>query len=106
EKLGGGRIQKVEESLFPGYLFIQLDAQSNWAPLRSTRGVSRLVVFSGYPLPVPAGLILAGCVLSRYPWRSVDGYVGHSAGVQLLALISVALLAASVLPYSPRAARQ
>jgi len=57
EKLGGGRIQKVEESLFPGYLFIQLDAQSNWAPLRSTRGVSRLVVFSGYPLPVPAGLI-------------------------------------------------
>ena len=55
---------------------------------------------------VPAGLILAGCVLSRYPWRSVDGYVGHSAGVQLLAVISVALLAASVLPYSSRTARQ
>jgi arabinofuranan 3-O-arabinosyltransferase len=28
----------------------------------------------------------------------VDGYVGHSAGVQLLALISVAMLAASVVP--------
>ena len=26
------------------------------------------------------GLILAGAVLSRYPWRSVDGYVGHSCG--------------------------
>jgi arabinofuranan 3-O-arabinosyltransferase len=44
------------------------------------------------------GLILAGAVLSQNPWRSVDGYVGHSAGVQLLALVSVAMLAASVVP--------
>ena len=43
-----------------------------------------------------AGLILAGAMLSRHPWRSVDGYAGHSAGVQLLALISLAALAASV----------
>ena len=41
------------------------------------------------------GLILAGTVLSRHPWRSVDGYAGHSAGVQLLALVSLAALAAS-----------
>jgi arabinofuranan 3-O-arabinosyltransferase len=41
------------------------------------------------------GLILAGAVLSRHPWRSVDGYAGHSAGVQLLALISLAALVAS-----------
>ncbi|WP_082965287.1 alpha-(1-_3)-arabinofuranosyltransferase [Mycobacterium sp. ACS1612] len=41
------------------------------------------------------GLILAGAVLSQNPWRSVDGYVGHSWGVQLLALASVAMLAAS-----------
>ncbi|OBI76538.1 hypothetical protein A5663_02835 [Mycobacterium sp. E740] len=41
------------------------------------------------------GLILAGAVLSQHPWRSVDGYVGHSWGVQLLALISVAAIAAS-----------
>jgi arabinofuranan 3-O-arabinosyltransferase len=41
------------------------------------------------------GLILAGAVLSQYPWRSVDGYVGHSWAVQLLALASVAMLAAS-----------
>ena len=44
------------------------------------------------------GLILAGAVLSRYPWRSVDGYVGHAWGVQLLALLSVAALAASLVP--------
>ncbi len=41
------------------------------------------------------GLILAGAALSRHPWRSVDGYAGHSAGVQLLALISLAAVAAS-----------
>lgn len=41
------------------------------------------------------GLILAGAVLCRHPWRSVDGYAGHSAGVQLAALVSVAVLAAT-----------
>ncbi len=41
------------------------------------------------------GLIVAGAVLSQNPWRSVDGYAGHWVGVQLLALVSVAMLAAS-----------
>ncbi|ORV94656.1 hypothetical protein AWC13_22520 [Mycobacterium kubicae] len=44
------------------------------------------------------GLILAGAVLSRYPWRSVDGYAGHSASVQLLALISLAAVLAAAVP--------
>ena len=44
------------------------------------------------------GLILAGAALSRHPWRSVDGYAGHSPGVQLLALISLAALGASTVP--------
>lgn len=57
EKLSASRIHKVEESLFPGYMFIQLDQHSNWAPLRSTRGVNRLVAFNGYPLPVSNQLI-------------------------------------------------
>ncbi|HYJ56473.1 MAG TPA: alpha-(1-_3)-arabinofuranosyltransferase family protein, partial [Mycobacterium sp.] len=45
-----------------------------------------------------SGLILAGAVLSQNPWRSVDGYVGHSAGVQLLALLSVVAVAVSAVP--------
>ncbi|OBH76921.1 hypothetical protein A5681_08895 [Mycobacterium scrofulaceum] len=49
------------------------------------------------------GLILAGAVLSRHPWRSVDGYAGHSANVQLLALISLAALAASAVALPDRA---
>jgi arabinofuranan 3-O-arabinosyltransferase len=50
-----------------------------------------------------SGLILAGAVLSQNPWRSVDGYVGHSWGVQLLALVSVAMLAASTASFKPAA---
>ncbi|TFV57114.1 DUF3367 domain-containing protein [Mycobacterium sp. PS03-16] len=49
-----------------------------------------------------SGLILAGAVLSQNPWRSVDGYVGHSAGVQFLALLSVAAVAASAVPLNAR----
>lgn len=48
------------------------------------------------------GLIVAGALLSRYPWRSVDGYIGHSAWVQLPALISIGVLGASVLVVRPR----
>ncbi|TVX99371.1 DUF3367 domain-containing protein [Mycolicibacterium porcinum] len=44
------------------------------------------------------GLILAGAALSQYPWRSVDGYVGHSPWVQLFALLSVVFVAASAIP--------
>jgi arabinofuranan 3-O-arabinosyltransferase len=40
-------------------------------------------------------LIVAGAVLCRHPWRSVDGYAGHSAGAQLAALVSVAALVAT-----------
>ncbi|MGE2736162.1 alpha-(1-_3)-arabinofuranosyltransferase domain-containing protein [Mycolicibacterium vaccae] len=49
------------------------------------------------------GLILSGALLSQNPWRSVDGYVGHSAGVQFLALISVVAVAASAVPFRQRA---
>jgi arabinofuranan 3-O-arabinosyltransferase len=45
---------------------------------------------------------MAGAALSRHPWRSVDGYAGYNANVQLLALISLAVLAASVVTLSDR----
>jgi arabinofuranan 3-O-arabinosyltransferase len=47
-------------------------------------------------LTVASGVILAGALLSRYPWRSVDGYIGHSPWVQLPALIALGALAASL----------
>lgn len=49
---------KTEEALFPGYLFIHLDRQlDNWYPIRSTRGVARVVSFGGEPTPVRDELI-------------------------------------------------
>lgn len=57
EQIVRGRVQVKEQSLFPGYLFIALGDADNWAPLRSTRGVSRVVVFGGLPLKVEPGLI-------------------------------------------------
>lgn len=57
-----GRRQVNIQSLFPGYLFIALAADANWAPLRSTRGVSRVVGFGGMPAEVDIRLI---CQLQR-----------------------------------------
>lgn len=57
ERVLRGQRQLVSESLFPGYLFIQLGPHDNWAPLRSTRGVSRLVAFGKQPLAVSDALV-------------------------------------------------
>ncbi|NAT24375.1 transcription/translation regulatory transformer protein RfaH [Pseudomonas syringae] len=49
---------QAEEALFPGYLFIRMDqVHDNWYPIRSTRGVSRIVTFGGHPVPVRDHLI-------------------------------------------------
>lgn len=46
------------EPMFPRYLFIHLDTQTdNWAPIRSTVGVNTLVRFGMTPSPVPDDLI-------------------------------------------------
>jgi arabinofuranan 3-O-arabinosyltransferase len=63
---------------------------------RRRPGLDRLTL-----LAVPGGLILAGALLSRYPWRSVDGYIGHSSWVQFFALIGLGALAASMVAASP-----
>jgi len=49
--------QKVE-AMFPRYLFVQLDADTqDWAPIRSTVGVSTLVRFGNRPACVPEALV-------------------------------------------------
>jgi transcriptional antiterminator RfaH len=46
--------------LFPGYMFIRLDAESSpWRKVNSTHGVSRIVSFGDVPAPVPDGLVAA-----------------------------------------------
>ncbi len=57
ETLTSGRRKLTEASLFPGYLFIHLARHDDWAPLRSTRGVSRIVRFGNHPTPISEQLI-------------------------------------------------
>lgn len=57
QRIFRGQRQWAQESLFPGYLFINLPDESNWAPLRSTRGVGRVVSFGGTPLAVNDSLV-------------------------------------------------
>lgn len=58
ERLQRGQLQHVQESLFPGYLFLHMPKGANWAPLRSTRGVARVVAFGGRPLAVSHELVV------------------------------------------------
>jgi transcriptional antiterminator RfaH len=58
ERIQRGRRVTSLESLFPGYLFIQLDQlNDNWHPIRSTRGVNQLVTFGKQPIAVADELI-------------------------------------------------
>lgn len=60
QKKRSGKLQWLDEPLFPYYLFIRLDRMdSNWRPIRSTRGVLKLVGFGNEPTPVDDGLITA-----------------------------------------------
>lgn len=60
EKLRQRLLTVSDEPLFPRYLFIQLGQASSaksWTPIRSTKGVSRLVSFGIEPARVDDGLI-------------------------------------------------
>ncbi len=55
-----GQWVQVIEPMFPRYLFIQLDdLADDWAPIRSTFGVTCMVRF-GYQVPVVPATIVAG----------------------------------------------
>lgn len=68
EKLRRGRLTEVVEPMFSRYLFIRLDTEhSNWSPIRSTLGVSRLVTFGNRPAPMADELIQALRALPQRP---------------------------------------
>ena len=61
EKLIRGKRVEVEEALFPGYLFINIQPETNgltYTSIRSSRGVSKIVSFGSEPIKVPEALIL------------------------------------------------
>lgn len=60
ERLRQGSLTVRDEPLFPRYLFIRLGqgpATQSWAPIRSTKGVSRLVSFGVEPAKVDDRMI-------------------------------------------------
>ncbi|MFC5474705.1 transcription/translation regulatory transformer protein RfaH [Paraherbaspirillum soli] len=110
EKVRRGKLEVVIEPLFSRYLFIQLDTvSSNWARLRSTRGVSKLVAFgdrfatisevilnalgNARP-PIPTPLFAAGekVAIKSGPFSGLDGVFqmldGESRALVLIELLS------------------
>lgn len=60
EKLRRGALLAAYEPLFPRYLFIRLglgQTAQSWVPIRSTKGVSRLVSFGTEPAKVSDRLV-------------------------------------------------
>jgi transcriptional antiterminator RfaH len=58
EKIVSGSRKRIQESLFPGYLFLQLSSDDSlWSSVRSTCGVLRVVSFGEKPLPVADSII-------------------------------------------------
>jgi transcriptional antiterminator RfaH len=95
EKLQRGVLVLSDEPLFPRYLFIQLgqgESAKSWSPIRSTKGVSRLVSFGTEPAKVDARLVellqarepsVAGQpVRLFYPGERVRVTAGPFAGIE------------------------
>jgi transcriptional antiterminator RfaH len=58
ERIKRGKRVVLTEPLFPNYLFIYLNRiDDNWAPIRSTRGVLRVVSFGGQPIALETGWV-------------------------------------------------
>lgn len=60
ESIRQGSLAVANEPLFPRYLFIRLgvgDSAKSWAPIRSTKGVNRLVCFGSEPARIDDNLI-------------------------------------------------
>lgn len=57
EKIQRGKITVMPEPLFPRYVFARVEEGINWAPIRSTLGVTRLVTFGGLPAKVPLPIV-------------------------------------------------
>ena len=60
EKLRRGKRIQVEEALFAGYLFINIQPQRDgltYTSIRSSRGVNKIVGFGAEPITIPEALI-------------------------------------------------
>lgn len=93
EKVRQRKLVVVDEPLFPRYLFIHLPPGVNWAPVRSTLGVTTIVRFGGVAARVPSGVLEAlreeeaqrreSAVVPQFtPGQAVKILAGPFAGVR------------------------
>ena len=93
EKVRQRKLVVIDEPLFPRYLFIHLPPGINWAPVRSTLGVTTIVRFGGVPARVPSGVLQAlreeesqrreSAVIPQFtPGQAVRILAGPFAGVR------------------------
>lgn len=81
EAMRRGKRETLVEPLFPHYCFVLLsDIADNWAPIRSTRGVTKLVRFGDLPLAVP------DAVVDALKAREASIQSGHTAPQALFEL--------------------
>ena len=82
EKVLRGKLANVTEPMFSRYLFIRLDMEhTNWTPIRSTLGVSRLVSFGNRPAPMSDDLIQA---LRDMPERAPEKLLQQGQAVRVI----------------------
>jgi transcriptional antiterminator RfaH len=76
-----GKFVTTTKPLFPGYLFAEIDLESDgWSAINSTYGVSRIVTTGAKPSPVPEGLIealQARCDASGLVEQNIEFDVGE-----------------------------
>jgi transcriptional antiterminator RfaH len=63
------QVKDVLRPMFPGYLFVALDATQRWSPIASTVGVRRVVQFGPRPATLDATFIAA------LKAREIDGSI-------------------------------
>jgi len=83
EKVLRSKLVQVVEPMFSRYLFIRLDTeQTNWSPIRSTLGVSKLVSFGNRPAVVADELIEA---LQQLPEQAPQRLIQPGQQVKIVA---------------------
>jgi transcription elongation factor/antiterminator RfaH len=79
------QLRTIRAPLFPGYVFLILNLERDrWLSVRSTVGVSSLVMCDSRPLPVPTGIVEALIAQSSFNLARLDAGLVEGQAVRIL----------------------
>ena len=79
------QLRTIRAPLFPGYLFLILNLdRDRWLSVRSTVGVSSLVMCHDRPLPVPIGIVETLIAQSSFDVTRLDAGLAEGQAVRVL----------------------